>query len=786
MSNVKQGQATIPSTIAGKLDQKDERTPGDQVGVPVAQGACASRGVRAELQRFILPSERELAVLPNYARWKTGRIRLAAESGGFPLERGTCIDFATPANALNCRKWRWVEGFKDVALRLSGEGTLRIIVSAYGENQLYHVLLERQLTLSIGVTCEIEIEDALALKAQNIGLEIEAESDSLLQHVAWVSNDPAVAELMRRSSNTRVLQNFIFPDEARADRIYLYCRWPDQVPALSRSGQLRLMANETIDFTTFFNAFSHRKWHELTGLSDLSLCLSGKGKVRVVVNMVFETGRTSALLHKTIDLSQGSVTLELGDPGQIPGELTAMAVTALDRDAALTFAAWTTRQIARRDVRLAAVITTFKRETAASEAAHRFASETIPGAPAGSLKLYIIDNGNSIPNLNLPNVTIIPNRNLGGAGGFTRGLLEVIKSGEFTHALFMDDDASCEPESVLRAMALLAYAIDPKHSVSGAMMHADDPYIQYEKGASLNMEGRPRSIWKIQNGSRDLRHIRNVASNDRADKVNYGAWWFFAFPLMAVEHLPFPFFVRGDDVDFSLVNRLPVATLNGVASWCDNFGYKLNPSTEYLAWRSWLALSFMYQSASGQRYAIRLARSEAIRLGRRFDYAGMHGVLDAMNHVVQGPRVFGDDPAPLTKLGAVKRRDTPFLLEPAALVHAVPLERRPMKLRWRLASRLSLGGHLLPSVLKRDAVMHTTIAWETGRHSLVRASRVVFGRGREYRVLEANSRLFLVLITSVMFSCLRLLFLRKTIARRYQDEANLYRSKEYWEHQFFG
>nr|MDJ0822442.1 hypothetical protein [Paracoccaceae bacterium] len=27
----------------------------------------------------------------------------------------------------------------------------------------------------------------------------------------------------------------------------------------------------------------------------------------------------------------------------------------------------------------------------------------------------------------------------------------------------------------------------------------------------------------------------------------YGGWWYFAFAVDAVQHMPFPFFVRGDD-----------------------------------------------------------------------------------------------------------------------------------------------------------------------------------------------------------------------------------------------
>ncbi|WP_454557257.1 glycosyltransferase, partial [Salmonella enterica] len=43
--------------------------------------------------------------------------------------------------------------------------------------------------------------------------------------------------------------------------------------------------------------------------------------------------------------------------------------------------------------------------------------------------------------------------NLGGAGGFTRGLYEASAAGPHADVILMDDDILCEPESVLRLSA---------------------------------------------------------------------------------------------------------------------------------------------------------------------------------------------------------------------------------------------------------------------------------------------------------------------------------------------
>lgn len=59
-------------------------------------------------------------------------------------------------------------------------------------------------------------------------------------------------------------------------------------------------------------------------------------------------------------------------------------------------------------------------------------------------------------------------RNLGGSGGFTRGLFEVSRIADHANVILMDDDIICEPETVLR---LNAFAnLTPKPCVVGAQM----------------------------------------------------------------------------------------------------------------------------------------------------------------------------------------------------------------------------------------------------------------------------------------------------------------------------
>ena len=84
------------------------------------------------------------------------------------------------------------------------------------------------------------------------------------------------------------------------------------------------------------------------------------------------------------------------------------------------------------------------------------------------VSLNVVDNSQNLPEID--GVNIIPNENLGGSGGFTRGLMHLKENGSYTHCLFMDDDASCEVEGIKRTISFLEHALDHKTALAGAML----------------------------------------------------------------------------------------------------------------------------------------------------------------------------------------------------------------------------------------------------------------------------------------------------------------------------
>ncbi len=582
-------------------------------------------------------------------------------------------------------------------------------------------------------------------------------------------------------ANNTTLQTFVLPDEARADRTALYARYLKGPVRLNQGTGIPIAPDACIDFTTFFNAFSHRKWRERTGLERVSLRLHGEGVVGVSVTTYTSSTAGFEVVATTVQLIPDGVVIALPALSLIAGEVVGVRLLGLADDAMLTAAAWTTDEPARHQVALAAVVTTFGREAAIHRTMRTFSTTTCEAARLGSVDLYVIDNERRLKVSDLDHVTVIPNPNLGGSGGFTRGLLEAMDAGRFSHVLFMDDDAACEPESVWRTMALLAYAKDPALAVAGAMLLTDRPCVQTEKGAYLDTTGATGATWRANRQDVDLSLLREVCNNEADSLVNYGAWWFFAFPIASVRSLPFPFFVRGDDVDFSLTNDFDIVTLNGVATWCDSFETKTGPETEYLAYRGWMALALMH----GDRNAAFLALWNIIKLAKsmslRFDYASMNAILDGIEDAMSGPDTFTKDPAPLAKLGRHKAKRTVERLSEAdfkCFVAQTPIY-DPFVKGGRRTRAASSGHH--PAPVPGQRIRHAPTPWNFGGTPSLDSGTSAYGEGTKLFLFKRDNSAFL---RGTLRSAKVLWLNRFKLAaaqHRYKDRREAIRSRAFWE-----
>jgi hypothetical protein len=502
------------------------------------------------------------------------------------------------------------------------------------------------------------------------------------------------------SKGLTALQHMILPERGLCTESRLYFNARGTVTHDDPSASLMIEEGATAYFDTFFNSLSIGKWHEACALDGLWLGLKGRGKVEVTVFHALADRSWECLATRIATLSPSAELLidlshyaEVAQDGVIFYEVQALSAATLTSGRFLT--------AARPDLdrRLMLSITTFKREAQVENTARRLARYLDGCDFADQIEALIVDNGHSANIPVHPRIRLLQNANLGGAGGFTRGLIEGEARG-FSHVLFMDDDASIPMEALHRTYAFLALARDPRAAVAGSMITTSARWRMAENGATFDRGCKP-----LHAGT-DLRERAQVLAMEwesarcRPDKL-YAGWWYFAFPVAQVRHYPFPFFVRGDDVNFSLSNDFKITMLNGVVTFGEDFGEKETPLNWYLDLRSHLVHHLSLDKMEiGRLGLIRLCLDFFKRNIAKFQYESLEAVFMAWEDVLKGPEVFtqGADAAEArAKIKALLKTEA---FRPVGQVDTTPrkslLDLSPW-LRRRIGV-LTLNGHLWPGL----------------------------------------------------------------------------------------
>ncbi|NVO57716.1 glycosyltransferase family 2 protein [Rhodobacteraceae bacterium B1Z28] len=453
-----------------------------------------------------------------------------------------------------------------------------------------------------------------------------------------------------------------------------------------------------LSFDTWFNLFNLGRWVQDCALQSLVLQLEGSGQFELAVTLATNAESREQVLCEYVQFPKEEL-LELDlshllrapfGNGVLFFELRALSTGELRS------ARWQTADRAQREPNMAIAITTFRREAEVTRTVERFTAFREQSWLKDHVQMIVTDNGQTVDLSPPEGVSLIPNENLGGAGGFTRGLLEARARGA-THCLFMDDDASIHMESLERTWMLLAYARDPKTAVAGAMISEHCRWKIWENGAVFRSRCRP-----LHMGS-DLRELDQVVSMENqtiepAPDNFYGAWWFFAFPLEEAKHLAFPFFVRGDDISFSLANDFNIVTLNGVVSFQESFTEKESPQTLYLDLRSHMAHHLSLPVLDIGRWGVlKIAVSFVMRNLQRMHYDTLEALNLAFEDVMEGPEFFdrnADMAQRRADLKALTRDEAWQVLESPSKLRQV--RKKKARKGVRLLGKLTLNGHLIP------------------------------------------------------------------------------------------
>lgn len=481
----------------------------------------------------------------------------------------------------------------------------------------------------------------------------------------------------------KLMNVLLHVDDHAKDDPALYYRGEPEAITSGEAGASALCVTSRVDFLTYVNGLSARKWRKYAGLDTawLHIELSGKGVFEV---LGVADGADEPRVLETRDIDCGAPTgfdieVDLTGEDLVGFALQADEASRLEVVCAHYFARVDKAQV--NDVRLALSTTTFNNE--------RFILPNIDlvkgavaaeGEPIASrFHMFVVDNGRTLDAAALTDdiVTVIPNPNVGGAGGFARGMMAATEEeGAFTHVLLMDDDVRILPESILRTFNLLSLARGRYKDafLNGAMLSLEDPARQFEDVARVISSGK---YVKIKDDYR-VDELADVIANERADvevEQAYGAWWYSCIPVSAIREngLPLPLFVRCDDVEFGIRNNPVYMTMNGICVWHASFEGRWRASVDcYQFTRNFHVLTAVHDCASERLAVTRLKRNVRQNL-RDMDYGAAEMLLQGFEDYLAGPEflMHADGAALMKEHAAFNEKLTPVgEMDPELLARA--------------------------------------------------------------------------------------------------------------------
>lgn len=406
---------------------------------------------------------------------------------------------------------------------------------------------------------------------------------------------------------------------------------------------------KTADMVSYFNCLQIGRWKRYTYARNFKLHLIVSGKFSVELLSVFTSSANANFeVLKNESYNSGEKAEFVIDIPETDKALIGIVVTALSE--LHFYEGWYSAEVEEesiRDVKISLVTTTFRKQSYIKSNMRMLKNKVLDEKSElkGHLFVHVIDNERALnpQEFDCEDLKIYPNPNVGGAGGFTRGMIEAMKLEQKpSHVLLMDDDVLIMDESLYRTYFLLRIVKEEYAGrfVSGAMFDYDLRERQYEDVGCVN---RVTGAYGPVKPPMDMRWISSLIKNEQMSDSeapdSYAGWWFCCIPVTHIEErgLPVPVFVRGDDVEFSLRNKPGFLTLNGINIWHVGFAGKFNAAMElYQVHRN----SLVIQAASGVCGEVNFIERIKPLFWKeitRFAYGNAELLLDSIEDFLKGP-----------------------------------------------------------------------------------------------------------------------------------------------------
>ncbi|MFF5204986.1 glycosyltransferase [Streptosporangium sp. NPDC000396] len=566
--------------------------------------------------------------------------------------------------------------------------------------------------------------------------------------------------------------------------------------ASRRRTGLSLRPATKVSGDTYFGRFPASYWQRWTDAHEIrvELTVTGAGLLSIVASDTAGPARTvTAHEAETGDTREVTLVAKL-DRFVDGGSLWLDLETEADQCLTVENVRWTVDAPGARRQTAVVICTTDRPgeclRNLRALADDRAAMEALSG-------VYVIDHGTDLVSAQdgFPQVAkslgdrlrYLTQPNLGGAGGFTRGLYELAgdPATERSSALLMDDDVLLEPDLIVRITAFGDRTACPM-IVGGQMLNLFHPHVLLADAQQTDLDGIQPGV-PMPHSGQDV-DLLGARLQERRLDAGYNGWWACLIPYEVVRDIgyPLPVFFQGDDAEYSYRARahgFPTITLPGAGLWHADFALKdLDELNRYFLIRNYTIISALH----GGFDLPRLVRKLGTELGQHLlamRYGLADTILRAVDDFLTGPGTLHD--GGVTALREVQESRTAYpetVRHPAAappgiashdlaVVNAGP---RPCLAVLRRTLDRLLGRHRYAL----GAVPHDEAHW--WHVALFETAVVTDASQQGVRIRRYDLRLMLTLAGRSVKTLLRLRREGAAVRKRYREALPELSSRENW------
>jgi galactofuranosylgalactofuranosylrhamnosyl-N-acetylglucosaminyl-diphospho-decaprenol beta-1,5/1,6-galactofuranosyltransferase len=469
-----------------------------------------------------------------------------------------------------------------------------------------------------------------------------------------------------------VIQRLVLPPGDDGSRLPLYIECTEGAPRIAelvrdRRGMV-VPPGQHFSFASYFNAFPASYWRRWTIVSTVELRVMVAGAATVTVYRSNSRGNPQRVASEQSGNRFGYLSFELplapfGDGGWYWFE-----ISGGHDESSLEWAEWVVSTERPAQGRVTVAITTFNRPADCVGLLQSLvdAEETMERID----RIAVVDQGNQnvedhpdfdrVARRARKKIDVLRQPNLGGSGGFARGMYEAAHRGDSGYVLLLDDDVLVEPEGLLRGLAFQDL-VRQDLIVGGHMLNMFMPSMLHSFGEKVNrykfMWGPAPHTEEAHDFAEDT--LRETEWMHRRIDVDYNGWWMCLIPTKVVRQLglALPVFIKWDDAEFGLRAQdagIPTVSLPGMAVWHVPWTDK-DDTTDWQAYyhaRNRILMALLHSPYNRGGDLLRHSMMVQVKHGLAMEYSAAELRLWALEDILSGPDHLHRDLG--SKLGEVR------------------------------------------------------------------------------------------------------------------------------------